>query len=255
MLSSLKKLFSREVDYHVETYGKLPCYKDYISVITTAGAAQWRSWLLDSFQGKIMPPEGVWPFIYQHKKNSDLVVGVIKASSDGLRQFPFTLFVVCSKGSHKGGLCSRPLAHSIWKELQDLHQQLIAAEDIQAFYARFYGKRISPSAEKNGIATNDQEFSCNRDGEWPQMLVAEKCDAKILHLVRDGKTSNEEFAQNWQRLITIDPSVTQPICNLDSRTASTENSLVDESEEGRPKESQGGKNIRPTEHMDKTDTQ
>jgi len=244
MLASLKKIFSREIEYHVETYGKLPCYKDYISVITSAGAAHWRSWLLDSFQGTIIPPEGVWPFIYQHKKNSDLVVGVIQASSDGLRQFPFTLFVVCSRGNRKGGLCSIPLAHSIWQELLDLHQQLVGAEDIQAFYARFYGKRISPSVEKSNGAANDQDFSCNREGEWPQMLVAEKRDARTLHLIRDGKTTNEEFAQNWQRLISNDTFVPQqqPIYAQDSMTADTgaetQNSSGGEFEEVYPNKAQ-----------------
>jgi hypothetical protein len=212
MLASLKKLFSRQVDCHVETYGKLPCYKDYISVITTPAAAQWRSWLLESFQGTIMPPEGVWPFIYQHKKNADLIVGVIKASSDGLRQFPFTLFVVCSKGNRKGGLCSRPLAQLIWQELLDLHQHLIGAEDIQSFYTRFSGKTISSSIQKNNTATEDLDLSCNREGEWPRMLVAEDRDARMLHLIRDGKTTNDEFAENWQRLITNVTQVPPLMC-------------------------------------------
>ena len=205
MLASLKKFFPGKRDCSVETYGKLPCYKDYISVITTTGAAQWRAWLLESFQGKIMPPDGVWPFIYQYRKNADLVIGLIQASSDGLREFPFTLFVVCSRGSKRGGLCSRPMAVSIWEELESLRQQLIEAKDIQDFYARLYGKRVSLLVENiNSAGAVDQEFSCTSAGYWPQMLVAETRDTGVLHLVREGGTTNEEFVLNWQRLIAND---------------------------------------------------
>jgi hypothetical protein len=202
MLATLKKFFSGKADCTVETYGKLPCYKDYISVIFTTGAAQWRTWLLESFQGKSMPPEGVWPFIYQYRKNADLVIGLIQASSDGLREFPFTLFVVCSRGSKRGGLCSRSLAVSIWQELESLRQQLIDAKDIQDFYTRLSGKRISLSGKNiNNTGLEDQDFSCTWQGDWPQMLVVGTRDARMLHLVRAGGMTNEEFVQNWQRLI------------------------------------------------------
>ncbi len=200
MLARLKKIFSRKVDSPVETYGKLPCYKDYISVVMTADAAHWRTWLLDSFQGKIMPPAGVWHFIYQHQKNGDLVVGVITASSDGIRQFPFSLFTVCSRGNNKGGFCSRPTALLIWQELEGLYQQLVGAANIQDFYAQLQGKKISPPRDLDQHAAEDREFACNPAGEWPRMWVAGTRDTGTLHLIKDGTTSNEEFAQNWYRV-------------------------------------------------------
>jgi hypothetical protein len=202
MLASLKKYFPGKVDCPVESYGKLPCYKDYISVIATAGAAQWRSWLLENFQGENMPPDGVWPFIYQFRKNADPVVGLIQASSDGLREFPFTLFVVCGKGSGRGGLCSRPMALSIWRDLEILRQQLIEARDIQEFYARFTGKRVSLAVKQSkSVEGEEQEFSCSGEGDWPHMLVAGTWDAGILHLIKEGRTTHQDFFLNWQRLI------------------------------------------------------
>ena len=33
------------------------------------------------------------------------------------------------------------------------------------------------------------------------MLIAETRDARTLYLVKDGNTSNEDFARNWQGLI------------------------------------------------------
>ena len=201
MLGILKKFFPGKTDYPIETYGKLPCYKDYISVVITEGAVQWRSWLLDSFQGKIMPPEGTWHFIYQHRKDADPVVGVIQASSDGLRPFPFSLFTVCSRGSGRGGLCSRPMAVSIWQQLEDMYQPLTGVGDIQDFYAQVYGKKVSPTMGNDSNRAQESDFSCNREGEWPQMLIAETRDARTLYLVKDGKTSNEDFARNWQGLI------------------------------------------------------
>lgn len=203
MLGILKKFFPGKTDYPVETYGKLPCYKDYISVIITEGAVQWRTWLLDSFQGKVMPPEGKWHFIYQHRKEADPVVGVIQASSDGLRQFPFSLFTVCNRGSGRRGFCSRPMAVSIWQQLENMYQPLIRVADIQAFYAQLYGKKISALMEKDINLATEFEFSCNREGEWPLMLVAATSDAGVLHLVKDGKTTNEEFVRNWQGLMGI----------------------------------------------------
>ncbi len=199
MLTGLKKIFFGRKDHPVETYGKLPCYKDYISVVLTDGAAQWRTWLLESFQGKSMPPEGIWPFIYEHRKNSDLVIGVISASSDGIRQFPFTLFTVCRRA--RKGLCSRSQARSIWQELEQLYRQLVVSEDIQSFYSQLRGKKISPLIEKEIPDAEKHEFFYNREGEWPRMLVAGKHDSGTLHLVKDGRTTHEEFIQNWQSLI------------------------------------------------------
>ena len=218
MLGILKKFFPGKTDYPVETYGKLPCYKDYISVVITEGAVQWRTWLLDSFQGKIMPPEGKWYFIYQHRKDADPVVGVIQASSDGLRPFPFSLFTVCSRGSGKGGLCSQPMAVSIWQQLEDMYQPLIGVGDIQDFYAQLYGKKVLPPMRKDSSFTNELEFSCNREGEWPQMLVADTRDAGMLYLVKDGKTTNEEFARNWQGLIGTNAVMQTPCSTQEDMT-------------------------------------
>jgi len=200
MLTRLKKIFFRQTAHPVETYGKLPCYKDYISIVMTAGAAQWRTWLLESFQGKIMPPPGIWHFIYQHQKNADPVVGVITASSDGIRQFPFTLFTVCGRGTGQDGLCSRATAILIWQELEGLYRQLVGAADINDFYAQLQGKKISPAGELDPQTAGDREFSGIHGGEWPRMLVAGARDTGILHLIQDGKTSNEEFAHNWYQV-------------------------------------------------------
>lgn len=218
MLAILKNFFPRKTDYPVETFGKLPCYKDYISVVITEGAVQWRTWLIDSFQGKIMPPEGKWHFIYQHRKDADPVVGVIQASSDGLRQFPFSLFTVCNRGRGKGGLCSRPMAVSIWQQLEDMYQPLIGVGDIQAFYTQLYGKKVSPPMEKDGNSANELEFSRDREGEWPQMLVTETRDTGLLHLVKDGRTTDEEFARNWQGLIGTNAAMQTPGSDQDDIT-------------------------------------
>lgn len=220
MLAILKKFFPGKTDYPVETYGKLPCYKDYISVVITEGAVQWRAWLLDSFQGKIMPPEGKWYFIYQHRQGADPVVGVIQASSDGLRQFPFSLFTVCRRGSGRKGLCSRPIAISIWQQLEDMYQPLIGVGDIQAFYAQVYGKKISPLMGQDSNLAPEFEFSGNREGEWPQMLVAATRDAGMLHLIKDGRTTNEEFVRNWQGLMGTGAFMQTPRSIQDDMTIS-----------------------------------
>lgn len=210
LLTSLKNVFVRERDYPVETFGKLIFYKDYISVVLTEGAVQWRTWLLESFQGKFMPPDGLWYFMYQHRQDADLVIGLIRASSDGLRPFPFSLFTVCRRGRGKGGLCTRPIAVSLWQQLEGMHQQVVRSVDIQAFYAQVYGKKISLPAGMDCDIAGDHEFSCSREGDWPRMLVAATRDARMLHCVKDGMTTNEEFAQNWQGLITTDAFVQRP---------------------------------------------
>jgi hypothetical protein len=197
MLAGLKKFLWREAELPVETYGKLPCYKDFISVILTESAAQWRNWLLENFQGDFMPPKGCWHFIYQDRKKSLPIVGLIHASSDGIRQFPFTLFTVCSHKGRSGGLCSRPTAISIWRALDDLHQQLIGLEDIQAFYRWLSGQKILASMQTIDAEEANLEFLDNQEGEWPRMLVAETSEAKKLHLVKDGRTTSDEFARNW----------------------------------------------------------
>ncbi len=201
--SCLKKLFRWEADLPIETYGKLPYYKDFISVILTESGSQWRNWLLQSFQGEFVPPEGLWHFIYQYRKNSCSVVGLIHASSDGIRQFPFTLFTVCAQKDRIGGLCSQATAISIWRTLDDLHRQLIGSEDIQDFYRRLYGKKIPASMQTIDVAEAEFEVPGNHEGEWPHMLITGTSDTRRLYLVRDGRTTSDEFARNWLQVSAI----------------------------------------------------
>lgn len=209
MLTGFKRLFSRKMEYPVETYGKLPCYKDYISIVTTDGAVQWRSWLLEIFQGKCNPPAGVWRFIYQHRKDSDPVVGIILASSDGLRLFPFSLFTVCRKASGQNELCPQLLAVSIWQQLEDIYRSLLGVTDIQDLYAQLYGRKLSPSPDDVAYTGQPGCFYHGR-GEWPQILIADPRNSGLLYLVKEGATGIDTFLRNWQQLV-VSENFSQPL--------------------------------------------
>jgi hypothetical protein len=197
MLTRLKNLFSGPQAWPVETFGKLPCYQDYISLVTTKASVHWRDWLLAQFRGDTVPPEGLWPFVFQHQKNGMLVVGLIQASSDGLREFPFSLFVACDTKmvSSPAGLTA------IWGELKALHWQLLAAPDIQGVYGCCAGRKVSLDPEQSGgSGAQGQKALLHQPGSWPRLLIAGPGNAATLHLVWQGGMPQEEFERNWQGL-------------------------------------------------------
>lgn len=200
-IAQIGQLMGKKTALPVETYGKLPCYQDYISVVLTPEANQWRSWLLTAFAGEMMPPLGLWPFIYQPRKNGRAIIGFIQASSDGRRQFPFSLFAVVpwnlGKDEHNGWAT----ACSVWGQLQPLHTQAVQSDDVRHLYTRLSAIRVVPDANSTPhcppqlTATPPQEA-----GDWPLLLVGEASQGWRLHIIRGGTVAEAECLRTWHML-------------------------------------------------------
>jgi hypothetical protein len=201
MLARLKQLFSGPREYPVEIFGKLPCYQDYISLVTSPASVHWRDWLLERFRDTSLPPEGLWPFIYQHRKNGEVVIGMVRASSDGLREFPFSLFVAGGRAI----LRSPSESATIWRELAVLHGQLLAAPDIQGVYARCAGRKIVPVPERDGGVPSLVDLLLRTD-RGPRLLIVAPGSPGTLHLVWEGGMPEEVFERTWQGLRPQQPA-------------------------------------------------
>ena len=200
-IAQLGQLIGKKNALPVETYGKLPCYQDYISVVLTPEANQWRSWLLTAFAGETMPPQGLWPFIYQPRKNTRAVIGFIQASSDGRRQFPFSLFAVVGWNLARDEQHGWATACSVWGQLQPLHTQVVQCQDVRDLFTQlgrasvFPDPASTPQCPPQLTASPPQEA-----GDWPLLLVDEASLGWRLHLIRGGINSEAECLRNWHLL-------------------------------------------------------
>ncbi len=123
-----------KTEYTVETYGKMPFYKDYINVITSPEAGLWQEWLLEVFGEKgALIPGGIWHFLFCPAKGAHLVMGIIVQGSDGLRNFPFSLFVTLNKPTIKTQMKWAEL-FVIKDRLTGIYNALCRAEDIDSCY-------------------------------------------------------------------------------------------------------------------------
>jgi len=194
LMTRLKSLFSGPRAWPVECFGKLPCYQDYVSLVTSRGATRWRDWLLSTYRGETLPPEGVWRFVFESQQHGEPVVGLIQASSDGRREFPFSLFVV---GDPR--LLRSPAAlTAVWEELAALHWQLIAVPDIQGIYTCCAGRKVS----LDPAAVSEKEAQTLRpdSGRWPRLLVAAPGNGGALQLLWQAGMEPAALDRNWQAL-------------------------------------------------------
>lgn len=192
MLTRLKGLFSGPRTWPVECFGKLPCYQDYISLVTTRGATVWRDWLLATFRGDNLPPDGVWRFLFAARNKGEPVVGLIQASSDGRREFPFSLFVVGDRRLN----ASAEALQVVWEDLASLHWQLVASPSVQGVYSCCAGRKVTLEA---GM-TSGREAMVQDGGSWPRLLVAASGDAADMRLLWQAGMDAESLQRNWRTI-------------------------------------------------------
>jgi hypothetical protein len=191
------KAFGGSLKLSIETYGKLPFYKDYIAIITSKSAIQWKAFLLNYFgHDNMVIPSGHWPFVYHESPKSDLIVGLIESSSDGIRQFPFSLFTACkiAKGESPYNL---ETIDNIWKKLLQLREELETAENISECYSIIRGKSITVKIDTR---TCTDEFPIELSEEWPRFFVAQVDNHTKLHLPTINRSSSHQCIKNWQQI-------------------------------------------------------
>ena len=199
MFSALKSVFTKQRSLPLESFGKLPFYKDYIAVVSSREAIQWKAWLLSIFgrDGMIIPG-GQWMFLFQEAENANLVIGLIKQSSDGIREFPYTLFSVwkCGRNGIAGSL---EAAESVWQELDRIWVRIHQVNDINECYGILRGRMIviDGGSTKKSVSRHS---ALQVTGPWPVLLVSEPAAAGRVFQVRNNRTSDQEFLLNWQQV-------------------------------------------------------
>ncbi len=181
----------------LEVYGKLPFYQDYIAVLSTPESAAWKSWLL-GFAGRegIRLPPGRWWFLFRQARKSALIAGIIEHSSDGIREFPFSLFI--SLAGIKTGLL--PAAALItWRVLLKERQALDGLTSIEQCYQQMRGRQIliePPKGDK--IPKLADALADAGDENRPLFLVCPDQSGLMQPVVFHG--SEALFMEKWSAL-------------------------------------------------------
>lgn len=182
--------------FRLDAYGKLPFYNDYIAIITSPSALQWQSWLLDNFgRVEMRIPPGRWPFIFQMSQKSEPVAGIIEDSSDGIREFPFSLFTACGKAVQNFHI-QRDMLIGLWQRIHGYREELVLVENINDCYGVVRGKtfQIAPTAKSL------EGYGIHEEGDWPRLHLSKGIGLPELYLVVEGGTTPEQFIGNWREV-------------------------------------------------------
>jgi len=204
----MQKFFGRKDKYTVQAFGKLPLYSDYISVLINETANTWRTWLLNNFGRRGMSiPGGRWPIAFCPSPRSPLVVGLIEESSDGLREFPFSIFVVFPWDEQESWFRWDTLV-KIWDRLDTLRSEVDKIETIDECYHLLRNRVLELDLENEKKRLNevnqkdrDEGYLClDYSAQWPILLGAPGIKAYYMHLLADNECTHEVLVQNWDRL-------------------------------------------------------
>ncbi len=190
-------------DLTVEAFGKLPFYQDYISLATSPEAMEWKTWLLQ-FAGKHQHqiPSGRWPFLFQNTKKSKFLIGLIEDSTDGIREFPFSLFCAVTQKR----MNSVP---GTWQALTTIRSNLDDLATIDTFYQRLRGKQIPLSVINKSPANiiNFEPIVTDKHLCWPRLTVFQIGSKSQQHLTLTARTEIDLFMQKWQNLPLVSDDV------------------------------------------------
>ena len=187
--------------YRVEVYGKLPFYKDYISNVATPETNMWQEWLLKIFgQENTFIPQGIWHFLFSPAKNANLVTGIVMQGSDGLRSFPFSLFVSLGRPSIKSPIKWAEL-FAVKDHLNQIYGTLYPLSDINTFYNTIAGVSVE-THRKTTISMylpqiNIPEFKSltgGNAGEFPKFSILSKDGIVCLF---KGFLSGPKLTEQW----------------------------------------------------------
>ncbi len=194
-----------KTEYMVEVYGKLPFYKDYINTIASPSGSLWQEWMLKVFgQKNTLIPEGIWHFLFFPAKDAPLITGIIMQSSDGLRNFPFSLFVPLGKSGIKNELKWAQL-FAVRDGLLQIYKALYTVSDIDDFYQTLSGQKLETSKKeiKSGYLSlvdvpDLKPFTRALDNEFPIFTIIST--DRITGLSK-ANFSGSEIIDEWERTL------------------------------------------------------
>ena len=206
----MKSVFRVRKKYPLQAFGKLPLYSDYLSVLIHGESNRWRRWLLDHFSGDGMRiPQGQWPFVFYPFPGSNLVVGLVEDSSDGIREFPFSLFVICPPHGQEGWFPWESLVQT-WNALSAFRSRLDHTGDVDACYRILRSESLRIQVKKNDKSffsmsrfkalENNGYLRLDQAGSQPVMLAAPNQSSRCLHMLAQGACPTKALLANWNRL-------------------------------------------------------
>lgn len=202
----------------LNVFGKLPIYKDFISIgLTEKPAQEFKDWISNGFSKRYAAREeyrgGVIPqfsFLLRLPESGRCVAGVLWGSHDegGLRQFPFTLFcVVPDSRTFTFPLVALDYLRVFEQHAGEIRRNYQSGGALQAFYSVYRGLRLEvPARAADQVeaeardALNDitvEEFA----NSIPGVHSAENW-RKLTAGIRHGMTSTEHVQDGAVRFPT-----------------------------------------------------
>ena len=190
-------VFNRQKKMTLQTFGKLPLYSDYLSFLTHKASNAWRQWLLEYFSRDGMRiPQGHWPFVFYPREGDELVVGLMEDSSDGIREFPFSLFVICPSQGQTGWF-SWKMLNQVWGELSRIRDRLAQLGDVDACYGVLRAETLG--IPRNGLRESGY-LRLDHIQNRPLLLGAPDLNARSLHQLSEAHTAPMQILNNWNQL-------------------------------------------------------
>jgi type VI secretion system ImpM family protein len=150
LLGSSQSERIRTARYPFQAYGKLPIYKDFISVgLTDPAAREFRQWIdrgysyrwaeNEAYRDTLIPPHG---FLLRLPESRACVAGILWGSSDegGLRKFPFAVFLSFPSGQPAGDLfAALHYLAALERQCGEIREGYAAGASLSAFYKAYRG--------------------------------------------------------------------------------------------------------------------
>jgi len=198
--------FRKKKALSIQGFGKLPFYKDYISMVSAPEALRWRDWLLERFgKKKWRMPLGKWPFVFQSSPQTSMIIGIMESGTDGIREFPFSLFLVFDDDGIRGQTHWKTMI-TIWENLKNIRNDMNEAKDIDSFYASLRSQFIPMHSKRKKEAEDNVEkkpdffelFS-DPDKSWPVFVIISDI-LKQKFIIHHGDEMADDFLVNWEGL-------------------------------------------------------
>jgi type VI secretion system ImpM family protein len=140
----------RTARYPLQAYGKLPIYKDFISVgLTDPAAREFRQWIdrgysyrwaeNEAYRDATISPHG---FLVRLPESKSCVAGVLWGSSDegGLRRFPFAVFLSFPAGQPAADpFAALHYLAALERQCAEIREGYAAGASLPAFYKAYRG--------------------------------------------------------------------------------------------------------------------
>jgi type VI secretion system ImpM family protein len=186
----------RTVRVALNAYGKLPIYKDFISVgLTDPGAREFRTWLDRGFSHRWSADDGYREteiprhlFLLRLPESGVLAAGSLWGSRDegGLRRFPFTLFATLPEGHRAADpLTATESLEAMGRQADAVDRDFGPGGALATFYQAYRGAElevpVKPSERIRREARADLErltvsalagalFGPEAPARWPALL-------------------------------------------------------------------------------------